>query len=1215
MKILYLFTFLLFLGFLRLQVLSQDINNQVDGEKEDGRVVDDVRYMVNQERDVEMNINKLTVHEPDVHSSKSPEEAHVIIIEQGKDGESLNKGRLKEHVQTTHNKISNLNNPESLKRSVNIRKTQRQLGIETSKLPGNEDELVDISSQHEDKRPQMSSERRGNEDRNVKNNVESNPTLLLNERKLSATEAPTNSTNSPTETPSISPTFVPTTQAPTEPTNSPTQTPSISPTVVPTTQAPTDATDSPTETPTDATDSPTEAPTDATDSPTESPTDATDSPTESPTDATDSPTESPTDATDSPTESPTDATDSPTESPTDATDSPTESPTDATDSPTESPTDATDSPTESPTDATGSPTESPTDATQSPTQSPADATDSPTESPTDATDSPTTDTPSISPTSVPTTQAPTGATISPTDSPTDSTGSPTESPTDSSESPTESPTDATDSPTESPTDSSESPTRTPTDATQSPTESPTEATDSPTDTPSASPTFVPTTSAPTDATHSPTQSPSNSPTLPDCECTERQYVLSDGSPWLSFVLRAPEVGEDLCQGIDPSTNKPVCGRFKAVANGTPPCPTESSSFLVRELADGETRSVEIDGVCVFRTFAPSLAPTISPTQSPTAATRSPTLSPTTDQPTLFPTELPTTNQPTESPTQTPTDSPTFEFPDCECTQRQYVLSDGSPWLSYVLRAPEIGEDLCQGIDPSTNKPVCGRYKTVANGTPPCPTNSLSFHVREVRDGETRTVVSSGVCVFRTTAPTHSPTSSSPTGAPTVPSQSPTLTPTQAPTDETSSPTASPLPQPTNQPTLNPTTSPTNTPTVPTVSPTSAPTTSPTVIPSFAPSETPSAAPSTSPTVTPSFAPSETPSVSPSTSPTETPTNAPTEPTNSPTVTPTSSPTVPTLSPTQSPTLAPTPRPKPNVLIIMVDDLNTQAVGVYDKHDLAITPHMDRIINKGLRFNNMHCVQAECAPSRLTFVTGATPDTLRIRGFENKFRDRNPGLLTYPGLFRRNGYATVAVGKVTDFRSWASSSAVEFDHPDECHKPDDMRALCSWDYYSAREIHRNETVCGTQIGHYPGVAPDKIPRDGSVRPSIQGPLIFPGGKDEDFIDYCTASHALNWIDQLTASEKPWLLAVGFTKPHLPWVAPTRHFQMHSRLLDTDNADKLIPPNDNPQFFWDKQCAGEHTNPPDFELKSYPDYANQNRRQRLQGYYASVSFMDEQIGRVH
>jgi len=259
--------------------------------------------------------------------------------------------------------------------------------------------------------------------------------------------------------------------------------------------------------------------------------------------------------------------------------------------------------------------------------------------------------------------------------------------------------------------------------------------------------------------------------------------------------------------------------------------------------------------------------------------------------------------------------------------------------------------------------------------------------------------------------------------------------------------------------------------------------------------------------------------------------------------------------------------KINVLFIAIDDLKP-TLGAYGD-SLAQTPNIDRLAQAGTTFLNNHCQQAVCAPSRASLLTGWRPDRTQVWDLETLIRDKNPDIVTLPQYYIEKGYETAGTGKIFDPRSVDN----KLDEP-------------SWSIPFAKVSGKRWIEATEKISTETGDIDDSELTDGQI--TLKG---------------------IELMRQLAAGDKPFFLAVGFKKPHLPFVAPQKYWDQYSR----DDLD--IHP-----FQQHARNAPEFAFQPGWELRSYVDIPNEDplsvekQKELIHGYYACVSFIDAQVGKL-
>lgn len=269
--------------------------------------------------------------------------------------------------------------------------------------------------------------------------------------------------------------------------------------------------------------------------------------------------------------------------------------------------------------------------------------------------------------------------------------------------------------------------------------------------------------------------------------------------------------------------------------------------------------------------------------------------------------------------------------------------------------------------------------------------------------------------------------------------------------------------------------------------------------------------------------------------------------------------------------------KPNVVFIAVDDLRPE-LACYGREYIK-SPNIDRIARQGMTFDRAYCQQAVCSPSRSSLLTGTRPDTTKVWDLVTHFRDALPGVVTLPQLFKQGGYFVQGMGKIYH---------PGFDDPQSWSVP--------WQTEKAPEYARLKT--------------GEVKDEDAPAKKKQGPAFESADVPDDFFkDGKVADLAVATLRAISRKPGPFFFAVGFAKPHLPFVAPKKYWDLY------DPAQiKLAPnpfhPKDAPAY------ALTNSN----ELRNYigiPEAGpmpDDLARQLKHGYYASVSYTDAQVGKV-
>jgi uncharacterized sulfatase len=268
------------------------------------------------------------------------------------------------------------------------------------------------------------------------------------------------------------------------------------------------------------------------------------------------------------------------------------------------------------------------------------------------------------------------------------------------------------------------------------------------------------------------------------------------------------------------------------------------------------------------------------------------------------------------------------------------------------------------------------------------------------------------------------------------------------------------------------------------------------------------------------------------------------------------------------TLVSTLSAKPNVVFIAIDDL---------ANDCTYTPQIDRLAASGVRFDRAYNQIPLCNPSRASVLTGRRPDATQVYDLDRHFREALPDVVTLPQLFRQNGWFTARVGKI-----------YHYDVPKGIGT-DGLDDEPSWQLVvnpKGRDVTDEKLI---------------------TNPTPQKPTsaalswLAAGGTDEEQTDGMIATEAIKLI--VKHRDEPFFLGVGFFRPHTPYVAPKKYFDMHPlesivlpKAPADDREDIPVP-------------AFAHNNPtPNYGLDEL------TCRKALQAYRACVSFVDAQVGRL-
>ena len=285
--------------------------------------------------------------------------------------------------------------------------------------------------------------------------------------------------------------------------------------------------------------------------------------------------------------------------------------------------------------------------------------------------------------------------------------------------------------------------------------------------------------------------------------------------------------------------------------------------------------------------------------------------------------------------------------------------------------------------------------------------------------------------------------------------------------------------------------------------------------------------------------------------------------------------------------------KPNVLFIAIDDLRPE-LGCYGVDEIK-TPKIDALAASGITFNRAYCQLAVCNPSRVSLLTGLRPDSSKVWDLVTRFRQTVPDIVTLPQQFKAHGYHTVSYGKIYH-NPWPDN--VSWSEP---HRWPEKSSLWSEEAKRRRAAYKEKMRAE-------GRAEKAIDR---MRAQATEIVDVP---DDEHIDGAIAQQALTAMRRLAKQDQPFLLAAGFIRPHLPFVAPRKYWELYDA--------ETIPLAPNP--FLPRQSPAFAMNTM-YELRDYLDFdrtptpkqdslTDAQQRRLKHGYYASVSFVDSLVGHL-
>ncbi len=308
--------------------------------------------------------------------------------------------------------------------------------------------------------------------------------------------------------------------------------------------------------------------------------------------------------------------------------------------------------------------------------------------------------------------------------------------------------------------------------------------------------------------------------------------------------------------------------------------------------------------------------------------------------------------------------------------------------------------------------------------------------------------------------------------------------------------------------------------------------------------------------------------------------------------------------------------KPNVLFIAVDDLKP-ILGCYGNTQIK-TPNIDRLAKMSTVFMRNYCQQAVCGPTRASLMTGMRPDITKVWDLKTQMRDMNPDILTLPQYFGSQGYSTSGIGKIyhpssaikkIDPVSWNAGylEAEAEDYANGLGKP----ANTQYQKPETKAIFANMVKPKKDDKPKTEISEDENPT------SIKGPstecLDLPDNAYEDGV---IALKAKQQIIKLTQAKTPFFMAVGFHKPHLPFVSPKKYWDLYKR-EEMPIAPFQEHAKNSPLIAYHR--SGElrnYTDIPEFVTLPGEDLRIglkvEKQKELIHGYYVAISYLDAQVG---
>jgi iduronate 2-sulfatase len=294
---------------------------------------------------------------------------------------------------------------------------------------------------------------------------------------------------------------------------------------------------------------------------------------------------------------------------------------------------------------------------------------------------------------------------------------------------------------------------------------------------------------------------------------------------------------------------------------------------------------------------------------------------------------------------------------------------------------------------------------------------------------------------------------------------------------------------------------------------------------------------------------------------------------------------------------------PNVLFIAVDDLRPE-LGCYGS-SIAKSPNIDRFADSAVTFTRAYCQQAVCNPSRASLMTGLRPDTIKVWDLQTDFRKTTPDAVTLTQQFMEHGYHAVGIGKIfhnniQDPLSWSEPKLNIADYPfdpDAVYRAEDNVAWL--ENRKAELIAKNDLRRIDRFGKW--YLKHVATEDADL-------------PDDAYFDGAQTTIAIDKIKRLATDEKPFFMAVGYYRPHLPFNVPKRYWDMYDRQSIPLAENRFLPKN---APIMSVNTAREIRGYTDFKDNPRPhegSFTDEQSRLLKHGYLASVSYIDAQVGRL-
>ncbi len=293
---------------------------------------------------------------------------------------------------------------------------------------------------------------------------------------------------------------------------------------------------------------------------------------------------------------------------------------------------------------------------------------------------------------------------------------------------------------------------------------------------------------------------------------------------------------------------------------------------------------------------------------------------------------------------------------------------------------------------------------------------------------------------------------------------------------------------------------------------------------------------------------------------------------------------------------------PNILFIPVDDLRPEFGAYGDK--TILTPNMDRLARQGVTFTRTYCQQAVCNPSRASLLTGLRPDSIQVWDLRTDFRDNVPDVVTLPQFFKQQGYTAIGLGKTfhnndPDTISWTVTpeniDGFPFD-PDAVYANEVNLDIQQMKIQTLKDQGRSRI---DQVGHW------YVKANATENADVD---------DDAYYDGAQTTRAIEILQELKADNKPFFLSVGYYRPHLPFNAPKKYWDMYQRQEIPLAVNQFVPEGSPAYLVHGEAELRGYSDCHDLPLPNEEPWDEDRQREIKHGYFASVSYTDAQIGRL-